>query len=418
MSRYSHSVVLDEEKCKGCTNCMRRCPNEAIRIVDRKAVIIKNRCIDCGECIKVCPYHAQNAETDNLDMLNKFKYNVAIPAVSMYGQFTKNIGIEKIYSGIKKLGFDYVYDEGIAADLSSVIINKIIEEGNTPKPLISSQCPTIVRLIQIRFPSLMDNIVRIESPMEIAAKLAREKIIEEKGLKKEEIGVFYLTSCPAKVTSVRNPIGIKKSNVNGAISIKKIYGNILRNTKTSSKATSFPKASSLGVGWANVGGQSKAIGVKDFLAVDGIENVIKVLEEIELGKLNNVDYFECYACTGGCVGGVLNVENPFIAQSRIRKIYNNNSKFSIDEDYAMKLYKNGSICWTEKVNSKEVMKLDENIESAIKKMEMIKDITDKLPGLDCGSCGAPSCRALAEDITKGFAKLEDCIFISKNKANK
>ena len=89
MKEYFHSVHLDKEKCRGCTNCIKRCPTEAIRVRKSKAQITNERCIDCGECLRVCPYHAKTAISDSLDMMNNFKYKVVLPAPSLYGQFEK-----------------------------------------------------------------------------------------------------------------------------------------------------------------------------------------------------------------------------------------------------------------------------------------------------------------------------------------
>ncbi|MTI68785.1 MAG: 4Fe-4S dicluster domain-containing protein [Firmicutes bacterium] len=411
MDKYFHSVVLDKSNCNGCTNCMRRCPTEAIRIRDKKAMIIQERCIDCGECIKVCPYHAQNVLTDDLDKLNDYKFNIAIPSVTMHGQFTQSTNMNRIFQGIKKLGFDYIYDEGIAADIVTYIIKEKIKENDLPKPIISTLCPAVVRLIQLNFPSLLDNIMKVESPMEVAARLAKEKVIKKFNLSPEEVGVFYLTPCPAKVTSTVRPVGLEHSYVDGVISIKKVYGDIVRNEKTISKEEEFEMGSPLGRGWARVGGQSHALGLNNYVAVDGIENVIKVLEEIELGKLDNIDYFEGLACFGGCVGGPLNVENPFIAKSRVRKLSEGDKTLELkDIDIAMDMYKKGVLTLTKKIEPKSVMKLDSDIKKAMNMVEEIKKINKKLPGLDCGSCGAPNCYALAEDIVNGFAKIENCIF--------
>ena len=82
-----HSVTLDLDKCKGCTNCIKVCPTEAIRVRNGKAHIIKERCIDCGQCIKTCPHRAKQAVCDSFDALDRFKYNIAMPAPSLYGQF-------------------------------------------------------------------------------------------------------------------------------------------------------------------------------------------------------------------------------------------------------------------------------------------------------------------------------------------
>ncbi|SHH61176.1 Iron only hydrogenase large subunit, C-terminal domain [Caloranaerobacter azorensis DSM 13643] len=411
MVEYFHSVVLDKDKCNGCTNCMRRCPTEAIRVRNKKAIIIKDRCIDCGECIRVCPYHAQQTQLDTLDKLKKYKYKIAISPMTLYGQFSLDKDMNKVFEGIKMLGFDEVVDEGYAADIITLIIRESLKNNKQPKPLISSLCPAVLRLIQISFPSLIDNIIRIESPMELAARLARKNAMEKYNLKSEEIGIFYITQCPAKVTSIKTPIGIKNSNVDGAISIKQIYGDIVKNSNTAGKTEDFVMASAYGINWARAGGQSKSIGVDSYIVVDGIDNVIKVLEEIELGKLNNIEYFEGLACVGGCVGGPLCVENPFIAKSRIRRLSEkHNDEIKVSKEYAMELYNSGFACWTEEIQSKGTMKLDENIVEAIRKIEKIKKLTNLLPGLDCGSCGAPSCRALAEDIVRGYGKIEDCIF--------
>lgn len=347
MKEYFHSVVLDNSKCNGCTNCMRRCPTEAIRIKDKRAVITKDRCIDCGECIRVCPYHAQDVIADGLDALKNYKYNIAISPMSLYGQFSVDTDMNKVFSGIKSLGFDFVFDEGYAADVLTVAIKDIIKNNKLQKPVISSLCPAILRIIQVRFPSLIDNIIAVESPMEVAARIAKSKVMKEHGIGFNDIGVFYLSQCPAKVTSIKRPIGIKKSYLNGALSIESVYGDIVKNAKLTQENQDYMKASPRGIGWARVGGQSYAIGVENYIAVDGIENVIKVLEEIELGKLRNVDYFEGLACVGGCVGGPLNVENPFIAKARIRKIDRTSVENElIDDEYINKIVAQGLVNWT------------------------------------------------------------------------
>ncbi len=416
MKKYIHSVLLNEDKCIGCTHCMRRCPTEAIRVRNKKAHIIKERCVDCGECIRVCPSHAQDSITDSLDKLKEFKYNIAIPGITLYGQFSSKTDMNKVYEGIKMLGFDDVFDEGIAADILSVTIKNMIKNDNLPKPIISSFCPAVLRLIQVRFSSLIDNIITVESAMEVAGRIAKDMAMKKYGYEKEEVGVFYLTPCPAKVTSIKNPIGIKDSSLDGAIAINKIYGEIVKKMKDVKNTYEYERATPGGIGWARVGGQSYSIDVDNYIAVDGIENVMNILEEIELGKLDGVVFFEGLACVGGCVGGPLNVENPFIAKSIIRELSNKATKkeykssIYTEDEYIDYYLKNEFINWTENIEPRGILTLDDDIQKAIEKLEMIEEILDFLPGLDCGSCGAPTCRALAEDVVRGFANIEDCIF--------
>jgi iron only hydrogenase large subunit-like protein len=320
LKEYYHSVTLDKDKCKGCTNCIKRCPTEAIRVRDGKAQIIGERCIDCGECIKVCPYHAKTAKTDPISSINAFTYKIALPAPTLYGQFKNLTQLEKALYDLYRLGFDDVYEVARGADYATQFIKQQFKSENRKKPFISSACPAIVRLIQVRFPDLIDNIVRVESPMEIAAQLARKEFSHKHGVDESEIGVFFITPCAAKMTSIRNPVGKEKSSVDGAISILDIYGLLINQQRDPDNTTRLQKATSHGIGWAITNGESSSLGVENTLSVDGIQNVIRVLEEIENNKLTDLDFFEGLCCPGGCVGGPLVFENGYVAQNRIRKL--------------------------------------------------------------------------------------------------
>ncbi|NLI61632.1 MAG: 4Fe-4S binding protein [Clostridiales bacterium] len=419
MQTYYHSVTLNKNKCMGCTNCIKKCPTEAIRVRDGKANIIAERCIDCGECIRICPYHAKIAVTDPLSSINKYKYKIALPAPTLYGQFKNLTSIDKVLIGLKTLGFDHVFEVARGADFVTEFTKRQLKESLSPKPMISSACPAIVRLVQVRFPELINNLTDVESPMEIAAQIAKKEFSEKHDVDKSQIGVFFITPCAAKMTSIRNPIGTEKSNVEGAISILDIYGPLsmaMSKISSSDPIPSLQKSSLKGVAWANSGGEGNALGLDNYLAVDGIDNVIRVLEEIENDKLSDLDYFEGLACVGGCVGGPLVFENNFVAQNRLKKLI---SKMDAgkplspeDVDRAVDTY---NWRWDREIIPKPVMKLDDNILSAIKKMEELERIYSQLPGLDCGSCGAPSCRTLAEDIVRGQATEFDCIIKLRKK---
>ena len=126
---FYHSVTLDEKSCVGCTNCIKRCPTEAIRVRDGKAVITSERCIDCGECIRICPHHAKKARFDHLDSIEKFKYKIALPAPTLYGQFNNLDDMDYVLTGLKKLGFDEVFEVASAAELVSEVTRKLMEAG-------------------------------------------------------------------------------------------------------------------------------------------------------------------------------------------------------------------------------------------------------------------------------------------------
>ena len=110
MDTVFHSVSLDKQKCLGCMNCIKRCPTQAIRVRHGKATIISERCIDCGECIRICPHHAKTAKSDPIEDIQKFKYKIALPAPSLYGQFNNLDDINYILTALTELGFDKVFE--------------------------------------------------------------------------------------------------------------------------------------------------------------------------------------------------------------------------------------------------------------------------------------------------------------------
>ena len=315
--RY-HSVRLNKELCKGCTNCLMHCPTEAIRVRKGRAHILDERCIDCGECIRICDYHAKVADIDTLEDIKRFRYRIALPAPTLYGQF-RNINDPGII--LKNLGFDDVLEVARGADIVSKALAEKMRDPDLPRPMISSACPAVVRLIQVRFPDLIPNIVNIRQPMEVAAEIARAEFVKKHACAPEEVGVFFITPCPAKMTVIHTPLGQEKSAVDGAISIMEVYGQIRpRISKIQKDPEMESTATSFGIGWATSSGEAKSIFQENALNVDGIQNVSRVLEEIENNKLSDLAFFEGNACVGGCVGGPLTFENNYVAKNAIRRI--------------------------------------------------------------------------------------------------
>ncbi|MBO5253108.1 MAG: 4Fe-4S binding protein [Clostridia bacterium] len=411
MDKFFHSVTLDESKCVGCTNCIKRCPTEAIRVRNGKAVITSERCIDCGECIRVCPHHAKRAKHDHLSMLDRFTYKIALPAPSLYGQFNNLDDQDYVLTGLKKLGFDDVVEVSGAAELVSEATRRLMDAGKLKRPVISSACPAIVRLIRVRFPDLCDHVLPLLSPMETAATIAKQEAMKKTGLPEEEIGCFFITPCPAKVTDIRMPIGIERSKVDGAIAISEIFPQLSNKMDKLHPDELEPLSNSgiIGVSWATSGGESSALLKERYLAADGIENVIRVLEEIEDERIGELDFIELNACTGGCVGGVLCVENPYVAVARLQRLrrYLPVSQNHLESGESVPEDMN----WEGELEFSNVLTLSDDLARAMEMMMEIDEVEASLPGLDCGACGAPTCRAFAEDVVRGNSQKADCIFV-------
>ena len=409
MDRFFHSVTLDKDKCLGCTNCIKRCPTEAIRVREGKAQIISERCIDCGECIRVCPHHAKKARYDHLSVLEGWKYKIAIPAPALFGQFNNLDDIDIVLTGLKQMGFDDVYEVSRGAELVSDATRKLMADGRLPKPVISSACPAVVRLIRVRFPDLCDHVLNLNAPMEVSAMMAKRAASERTGIPVEEIGAFFITPCPAKVTDIKMPIGTEGSWCDGAIAISEVFPRLSHRMDKLETVEPIGQSGLIGVSWAGSGGESAALLNEKYLAADGIENVIRVLEELEDERIRELDFVELNACSGGCVGGVLCVENGYVAKARLQRLrkYLPVSQNHLDGGVPRDME------WTEPLEFAPVLKLSQNLEEAMQMMEEIDVICEGLPGLDCGSCGAPSCRALAEDVVKGVARTSDCVFVMR-----
>ena len=409
MDRFFHSVTLDKDKCLGCTNCIKRCPTEAIRVREGKAQIISERCIDCGECIRVCPHHAKKARYDHLSVLEGWKYKIAIPAPALFGQFNNIDDIDIELTGLKQMGFDDVYEVSRGAELVSDATRKLMADGRLPKPVISSACPAVVRLIRVRFPDLCDHVLNLNAPMEVSAMMAKRAASERTGIPIEEIGAFFITPCPAKVTDIKMPIGTEGSWCDGAIAISEVFPLLSHRMDKLETVEPIGQSGLIGVSWAGSGGESAALLNEKYLAADGIENVIRVLEELEDERIRELDFVELNACSGGCVGGVLCVENGYVAKARLQRLrkYLPVSQNHLDGGVPRDME------WTEPLEFAPVLKLSQNLEEAMQMMEEIDVICEGLPGLDCGSCGAPSCRALAEDVVRGAARTSDCVFVMR-----
>jgi iron only hydrogenase large subunit-like protein len=396
-----NAISLSDDRCNGCDRCMKRCPTEAIRVRNKKAVINYIRCVGCGECVRVCPTGSKLEHYDKLEIINNYKYKIALPSPSLYGQFNNLENVNYVLAGLKKMGFDDVFEVSIGAEIADREIRKLIKKGNFKKPIISTVCPAVKNLILMRHADLVQHLSPVLQPEKISAHLAIERALA-RGYKREELGIFVITPCAANVIELK-----ENKMIDGVLATKEVYFPLLsamNAIKEEGAAPNICEGSVRGVICASDSGGTRNIGTDNFLTVSGVEAVTNILSEIEHEKLSTFDYVDLYACTSGCTGGSMNVENCFLARSRLFQLRKNlpkKMKFRPEKRHNFHI---------EKYQPNNVFKLDADISEALRKTIKMNDILTSLPGLNCGACGAPNCRAFSEDVVRGIDI--KCRFIS------
>ncbi|MDD2595006.1 MAG: [Fe-Fe] hydrogenase large subunit C-terminal domain-containing protein [Bacteroidales bacterium] len=407
---YYRGLEIMADVCIGCSHCMKVCPTEALRVSGGKATIHAEWCIDCGNCYRVCPTRAIRVVDDDFEQIYKYEHRILLVPSLFYSQFEDKMDVSTINNIIGEIGFTEVCPVEIGVDYLIEEMNKYIDESPV-KPVISSYCPAIVRLIQVRFPSLVDNIMTLLPPLEIAAQYHKNRYVED-GVVAENVGIFYLTPCVAKIVAVKDPVGGYKSPITGVINMDLMYSKVLLAYKQKRFGDGSIKTNeditSNAIRWASTKGEANATkGVA--LSIDGISHAMEFLEKVENGDIEGVDFIELRGCDESCAGGILVRGNRFLVSDDLHKRASVapwiNPHVKEIRKYCAEYMK------FDGVQPRAFMKYGSDIKIAIKKMEDVRNLKKILPGIDCGACGAPSCEALADDIVSGERELNNCVFM-------
>ncbi len=392
-------LILQRDRCRGCTHCLRVCPTEAIRIRSGKAEVMPHRCIECGKCIQVCPQNAWRVQTEASRKIREGASTVLLDPAVLW-QFGDSF--QGVTAAFRDLGFTSVEDMGEALEVYAAATSSYLSSGKGPRPAIASFCPAVVQLVQVRYPSLLENLLPIISPYEIAVK----RLYDREGEKRS--GLLYgVVPCLAQASALRTPS--LKDKFHGVIPLADVYNPVKAaiSRKRDISGETWEAVSFLGMKWATAGGQSEALGKGVSLIVDDIHRVAGVLELAENGLLEEVSFIEAWACQTGCLGGPLTVQNAFVARYHLlqwlqkERKYRRPKRRGNTEPFVRK----------QAIPARPGMRLDENLQRAMEKLHRIDEVVKKLPGIDCGSCGCPNCLALAEDVVQGRAQRNDCVYV-------
>lgn len=410
----AHGVKISEVACRGCVNCIKSCPTEAIRVIDGTIRIIPELCIDCGECIRACNKKALGLDEDDWRLLHSHGASVVVADPTFYAQFSNywrpGLVVEALSTwGIQDLSSYLSRAFDVAAYATARTIEASTEDE---RPFISTYCPAVVRLIEFQFPELVGRLMPVESPLEFGVDLWRK----ETGRTDD---VTLLSPCPAKITMTRQPEGRSKSAIQHAVSVKSVARDLLAAGPRIRGVT--PRfTDTRWLLWAVRGGEGshvRAFSQKPLttVKVSGMRNTIDLLRDLELGRLHGVDFVECRVCDLGCIGGVGNAESRFLGQLRLESLEVGWVPSEEEMKDTQAIYDSGIWKLESDLTSRPGLPLADNLEDAMVRLKEMKSIYSELPHIDCGSCGRPSCQALAADIVRGEGAKTDCIFNLREK---
>jgi len=421
MVELKHGFKINTERCHGRMQCMRACPTHAIRVKNGKAGLIPELCIDCGSCLGACPTGAISATTITFAELDRFKYKVAVCSPALFTQFARKVTPLHVRRALLDLGFDAVWDYSVDIELINQAITDCVKKWPGPFPLISDSCPVVVRLVQVAYPTMVEQLIPVEAPREIAARELKRKYSQELGLKLEEIAAIYITPCQAKTISILQPAEEAKSYLDGAVGISDIYNDVLYQIQKNANIEEPPErvfSSSELFRWIAPEGEFPSLSREHYLPLTGLMDIMKVFNDIEKGKIRNIEFLECHACQGGCIGGNLTVENLYAARSKNLHLIANMTKPTPEfEKEVARRYADEDFSLRRPLRPRavegEVVDLRERVMRRRRADELLKG----LPLLNCGLCGAPTCKSHAGDVAAGRTEVGDCVFLSHERIN-
>lgn len=413
---FHHSLTVDTDLCVGCAHCIRHCPTKALRIRGGIASLRKDWCVDCGECLKACPVGAIFVEQDDFEGIFGFECRAVLFSAAFLGQFAESYTEREVLAALHALGFTHAFPVEMSV---AVIRERMAAEiaANDRKPLISPFCPAVVRLIQTKFPDLVDHVMNLRTPVETTAMLVRRRL-EEAGYAPERIGLFYVTPCAAKAATGKGDRDGTRL-VDGILNLDSLYNRVCRilgGKKECALAGAdevLPHVSRTDLSWTLSGGEASSFEGR-CLAVDGIANVKEFLEHTETtGDLHEVDFLELRACSRGCMGGSLTAVDRFLTEERLRRRLLAHPAEAGPDGTADERERR---FMEDRMHVRPIPPMTKllfrgDIQQVLRSMDRAQQIRRSLPGLDCGACGSPTCESLSHDIVRGEAQPSDCIFL-------
>lgn len=396
----SECLTLKKSNCKNCYKCIRHCPVKSIRFSANQAHVIGNECILCGQCFVVCPQNAKQIvdETEKVKVLIQSGAPVYASVAPSFIANYNGVGINGIRAALKKLGFADAEETALGATEVKTEYEKMLADG-TKDVLISSCCHSVNLLIQKYFPSLLPYLADVMSPMQAHCSDIKKRVPQAK--------TVFIGPCVAKKDEALHYEGI----VDAVLTFEELT-EWLKAEKIELEADPDKTEKSRARFFPTTGGILKTMKTREpdyvYMAIDGTENCIAALKEIERGNVHKC-FIEMSACSGGCVGGPVMEKyhrSPVIDYRSVSD-YAGEKDFDVVQPDSLELRKR-----FEPIELRNVTPSEDEIKAILKKMGKNRPEDE----LNCGSCGYDTCREKAIAIYHGKAEISMCLPYLKEKA--
>lgn len=398
--------------CKNCYKCLRSCPVKAIKFKNEQAEIVEDRCIACSHCLAICPQKARHIVSDLervKDALSSGKKVVATIAPSFAGVFDASPG--KFVAVLKKLGFSYVEETAVGANVVSDIYRQYIKNCEINN-YISTACPSVNYIIEKYYPSLVQYMIPTVSPM-----IAHGKILRE--LYGEDSLIVFMGPCIAK--KIESESFLTKEIVDAVITFDELndwVDNLDINISELEDCEFDRSYLSSDRNYPIFGGIVQCVrpvlderGI-EVISVSGTEECMELFKSIEKGEVNNA-FIEVSACKGSCIGGPGMINNEKGYYKRVQKVKSYIKSIADKNDTSIELKKqlDFSRTFIDKSITKEIAS-EEQIAKIMKEMGKY-GLEDEL---NCGVCGYNTCKEKAQAIFEGMAESDMCLHYMRNRA--
>mgnify|MGYP006348848653 FL=1 len=397
----ANCLTLKKSNCKNCYKCIRHCPVKAIRFSGNQAHIIGNECILCGHCFVVCPQNAKEI-VDGTEKARVLLQSGDPVVVSLAPSFIANyegVGIESMLRALKKLGFFDVEETAIGATIVKTEYERMLREEERDI-IITSCCHSVNLLIQKHFPSALEYLADVMSPMQAHCADIKRRMPNAK--------TVFIGPCVAKKDEAEYYEGL----VDAVLTFEELT-NWLKSERIELEKEVDDTPESRARFFPTTGGILKTMAQNapgyTYIALDGVDNCISALKDIESGKIHKC-FIEMSACVGSCIGGP--VMEKYHSTSPIKDYvtvadYAGERDFEVDQPAPMELKKHFSM-----IEKKLQAPSENDIMAVLRQMGKFKPSDE----LNCGSCGYNSCREKAIAIIQGKAEISMCLPFLKDKA--